>query len=146
MMKDVVRQRILRVNAVFLAAFGVSGLFAMDLPGVCCSAGPVGAIIRSAPDAGIGFVEAHGLAIVIAAWMAFASRRVPERSWHVGAAAAHLLLGVSNVVFWHVFAAGDIAWLGWLVTPPHFVFAVVEIVAAASAHGSAVPRTVGQCA
>jgi hypothetical protein len=49
------------------------------------------------PGGRIGFIEAHGLALIIGVplWQA-----APLRIWHLTAAAVHLLLGTANLVFW----------------------------------------------
>ncbi|OBB84937.1 hypothetical protein A5781_06935 [Mycobacterium sp. 852002-30065_SCH5024008] len=78
----------------------------------------------------IGLVEAHGLAIVIAALFLHASRAIPGGSWHAAATFVHTLLGTANVMFWGIFVTGDVVWLGWLVTPLHFAFALAEAAAA----------------
>lgn len=128
-----IRQRLLRINAIVLGGFGVFGLAVLDIPGACCQVGALGAVIRDAPSSAIGFVEAHGLAIIVAALLFHASRRVPDRSWHVAAAVTHLLLGTANIVFWDIFVVGDVVWLGVLVTIMHFAFATAETVAAVTA-------------
>jgi len=47
--------------------------------------------------AAIGFVEAQGLAVILAALL---WRATPDRAWHVVGGAMVTLLGVSNLVFW----------------------------------------------
>ena len=65
-------------------------------------AGPVAQVVAAARYAAIGFVEAHGLAFIIAVllWNAH-----PVRYAHFTAAAVMMLLGVSNLVFWPLFTA-----------------------------------------
>lgn len=127
-----IRKRLLRVNAMFLGVFGLLGLAVLDIPAACCWLGAAGSIIRAAPQAAVGFIEAHGLAVIIGALFFHASWKVPDRSWHVAAVAIHLLLGTANVVFWDIFVVGNVVWLGWLATTLHFLFASLQTVAALS--------------
>ncbi len=136
-MNSALRQRLLRINALVLGGFGIFGLAVLDIPGACCQVGPLDSVIRDAPSSAIGFVEAHGLAIIVAASLFRASLRMPARYWHVTAAVTHLLLGTANIVFWDIFVLGDVVWLGVMVTVMHFVFTTAETVAAASARGRA---------
>jgi len=129
-MNPKVRQRILRMNAFFLGGFGGFGLGVLDIPAACCTVGAGASVIRNAPYSVIGLIEAHGLAIIMAALFLHASCAIPGRSWHVAAAAVHTLLGIANVTFWDIFVTGDVVWLGWLVTPLHFLFVLAEAAAA----------------
>jgi hypothetical protein len=100
---------------------------------------PVSRIIASAPHAGIGFIEAHGLALIIGVLL---WRAPPVRAWHLTGAAVHVLLGISNLVFWQFFVAADMLWVGYLTTSLHGLFVVLQLLAAraagpgASAHSS----------
>jgi len=123
------RQVILRANAAFLLVASTWGLWA-DLAGAFFAIGPQRAIIGAAPHAAIGFVEAHGLAFIIGVLL---WRAVPLRGWHLTAAAVHVLLGTSNIVFWQIFVAADMLAGGYLTTSLHIVFALLQLGAAASA-------------
>ena len=46
-------------------------------------------------------------------------RAEPARLWHLTAAAVHLLLGTSNLVFWQIFVAADALWGGYVTTSLH---------------------------
>jgi hypothetical protein len=95
----------------------------------------VGRIVAAAPHAGIGFVEAHGLAVILGVLL---WRAAPERSWHLAAAAIHVLLGTANVVFWQIFVAADMLAMGFVTTSLHALFAVLQL--AAVMVSAAVPR------
>lgn len=131
------RRRILRANAIFLTVMSCVGLL-IDIAGIFFSKGPQSSILRSGPDgslpvAGIGFVEAHGLALIlgITLW------RVPSSPpWHLTAAAIHLLLGAANLTFWNIFVESDMLALGYLSTILHGVFMALQLTAAV-ASGSA---------
>jgi hypothetical protein len=85
----------------------------------------------------VGFVEAHGLAVIIGVLL---WRAQPLRSWHLTAAAVHILLGVSNLVFWQIFVAANLLSLGYVSTCFHFLFVVLHLWAAAGAVPSPASR------
>jgi hypothetical protein len=120
---------LLRLNATFLGGVGFFSLFAMDLRGIFWGAGPVAHVVALAPHAGIGFVEAHGLAAILSVlWW----RATPDRGWHLTAVAAEVLLGTSNLVFWQLFVDADVLMLGYITTMLHWIFAALQLRAAAS--------------
>lgn len=121
-----IRRMILRANAIFLLAASAGG-FASDIRGIFLGLGPVARLVADAPHAGIGFIEAHGLAFIlgILLW-----RAEPSRAWHLTAAAIHLLLGISNVVFWQIFSAADMMTVGYVTTALHALFVTLQLSAA----------------
>jgi hypothetical protein len=120
------RQLLLRANALFLIVAALGGLRS-DLMGAWLGRGPVAPILGTAPHAAIGFVEAHGLAVILGVLL---WRALPQRSWHVTAACIHLLLGTSNLVFWQAFVAGDMLAVGHVTTLLHALFLVLQAWAA----------------
>lgn len=120
------RQRILRANGVFLCVLALFGLTVMDIPAACCDTGVGAAALRDAPDAVIGLIEAHGLALILGALYLRAARSTPDRSWHLAAAATHLLLSAANTIFRGFFITGHAEWIGLIITPAHFAFAAAE--------------------
>ena len=128
-MTDSMRRRILRVNALFLVVVGATSLL-LDLRAAFFGVGPQSALLRDAPHAAIGFVEAHGLATIIGVLL---MRAKPSRSWHLTAAAVHVLLGASNLVFWQVFVAADVLLVGYVTTALHWLLVLVQLWAARSA-------------
>jgi hypothetical protein len=70
-------QMILRANALYVGVAGAAGLL-FDIRGILYGAGPQGRILADAPHAGIGFVEAHGLALILGVvlWRAMAGTRL----------------------------------------------------------------------
>lgn len=125
-MTPTLRKLLLRANAIFLMAASVGG-FVTDLRGAFAGTGAMAKVIAAAPHSAIGFVEAHGLAFIIGVllWRADTSR-----SWHVTAAAVHLLLGTANLVFWQIFIAADMLTVGYVTTALHCFFAVLQTFAA----------------
>ena len=113
-----------------------------DVLGIFYAQGPVASVIASAPHAGIGLVEAHGLAFIIGMLL---WRAEPVRAWHLTAAAVHILLGSANLVFWQVFVAGDMLVVGYVTTLLHGLFTVLQLLAATTA-GKTLVRLVRQLA
>jgi len=108
---------ILRGNALWLTIGSVGGLL-MDVLGIFFARGPQSSIVAAAPHAGIGFIEAHGLALIFSVLL---WRAAPLRSWHLTAAAVDVLLGTANLVFWQVFIAGDMLAAGYITTSMHWL-------------------------
>jgi hypothetical protein len=124
-MTTTMRTWILRADATFLALAGGAGLVS-DLNGAFTGRGPVGLVLRGAPEAALGFCEAHGLAVMFGLLFL---RAEPERRFHLAAAAVHLLLGVSNVMFWQLFITGDALSVGYVTTLLHAVFVALQVAA-----------------
>ena len=122
------RQLVLRANALYLGIAATGGLIT-DVRGIFLEHGPVGRVVAAAPHAGIGFVEAHGLALIIGVLL---WRAVPSRAWHLTAAAVHLLLGTANLMFWQIFSAADTLATGYITTLLHWLFVVLQLYAAAT--------------
>ena len=124
-----IRRAILRTNATFLLAASAGG-FASDIRGIFLGLGPVARVVAGAPYAGIGFIEAHGLAFILGILMWWAES---SRAWHVTAAAIHVLLGTANAIFWQFFIAADMLMVGYVTTTLHGLFVVLQISAAIAA-------------
>ena len=120
------RTWLLRANAVFLLAASAGGMIS-DLIGAFLLRGPIGVVVEKVPHAAIGFVEAHGLAFIIGVLL---WRAEPARLWHGTAAAVHVLLGTSNLVFWPLFGFAGMLIVGYVTTVLHGVFATLQLVAA----------------
>jgi hypothetical protein len=125
------RHILLRANGGFLVTAALGGWFQMDFPASISGAGPLGPLIAHERSLGIGFIEAHGLALIIGILL---WRAPTQRSWHFTAAAVHLLLGVSNLVFWQLFLATNTLPMGYITTTFHGLFFGLQ--AFASFHGS----------
>jgi len=124
-MTTTVRQLILRANALYIGVAGFAGVI-FDIRGVLYGLGPQGRALAAAPHAGIGFVEAHGLAVILAVvlW-----RSKPERSAHLTALAIAALLGTANLAFWQTFIAMDALVMGYVTTALHWTFVAVNLAA-----------------
>jgi hypothetical protein len=130
------RKLLLRANALFLGIAAAGGMVS-DLRGAFQGEGPIAVVLGSAPHAAIGFVEAHGLALIFAVLL---WRAPAERAWNLTAAAIHALLGVSNIAFWPLFAASGMLAVGYVTTALHIVFFVLQASAAATAGAAKVVR------
>jgi hypothetical protein len=105
-MSDRARRLLLTADGVFLAfVSGFQVLF--EIAAYYRGAGPYGELFDHSPYI-IGWVEAHGLALLIGVLLLAVARRDLRRFWHVFAAAVHVLLGGANIVFW-----GASARSGW---------------------------------
>ena len=130
-MSSRIRQFILKANAAYLGAFAVVSFFVLDVRAIWFSGGPLVAILRGEPAAGIGFLEAHGLAAIIAFWLWRASRSMtPERAWHFTGAAVSTLLATCNIALWRIFILCDALMLGYVSTSLHVSFAVLQLLGA----------------
>jgi hypothetical protein len=121
-----IRKSLLRANALYLGIAALAGLL-FDVRGILFATGPQGRILGSSPHAGIGFIEAHGLALILSVLL---WRAAPARCWHLTALAIEVLLGTANLVFWQIFVAGNALAVGYITTALHWIFAAVQLVSA----------------
>ena len=95
------RQLVLRVDALLLTVAGVFGLIS-DLQSYASGSGPFGQTFYQNPTV-IGVVEAHGLAILTAGTLWFLATHHTGRFGHWVAVVAHAVMGGSNIVWFEVF-------------------------------------------
>lgn len=135
------RKLVLRANALYLGLASVGAFLTLDIPGIFFGKGPLGALGASAPQAGVGFIEAHGLAFILAlllwkattasGWLTTAS----SRTWHFVGAGIHVLLGSCNLFAWEFFVSTDALAVGYMTTSLHWLFAFLQLLAASGALG-----------
>ena len=131
------RRVVLRANAVYLGVASFGGLVMWDVPAIFFGTGTEARVIGAARYAGLGFLEAHGLALILSVlWW----RAMPSRTWHMTAAFAELLLGTANLVFWEIFTVADVIAVGYASSALHLLFAALNLAAASAP----VPRKVEQ--
>jgi hypothetical protein len=118
---------VLRANAIYLGTAAVVSFFALDLRAIFFRQGPEAFILGPSTMAAIGFVEAHGLALILAILFWHAA---PIRFWHVTAAATCALLGICNLLFWQGFVISDSVAMGTVATSLHLGFATMQIMLA----------------
>jgi hypothetical protein len=128
-MSTIVRTAVLRANALYIGVAGFAGVI-FDIRGVLYGLGPQGRALANAPYAGIGFVEAHGLAVILAVLL---WRARPDRAAHLTAVAIAALLGTANLAFWQAFVAMDALVMGYVTTALHWTFVVLNLVGAVTA-------------
>jgi len=118
------RRVILRFHSLYLGLSAIGGLLFMDFAAVLYGVGPEATVIAPAPSSAIGFIEAHGLALIISTlfWRAPA-----ERAWHIAGAATAGLLGVCNLAFWDIFVAADALRIGYVTTGLHLTVAALQL-------------------
>ena len=109
---------LLRANALYLVSAATIA-FLMNALGV--------------PIAGVGFVDAHELALIAGLLLWSAS---PRPCWHLAAAAVHALFAAANLAHWQTFVAADIVPAGYITTLVHVLFVVLQCLAARAAAGS----------
>lgn len=116
---------LLLVNGLVLSAVAlVSGL--ADLAGHFFGLGPF-AMYQGNLDS-LAFVEAHGLALIVAILLVV-HRNWPTARWHWVGAAMHTLLGGCNLIFWPLFAANNSLTLGVVTTAMHIAFVLLHVTA-----------------
>jgi hypothetical protein len=106
---------LLRANALYLVTASTAA-FLMEAVGVRI--------------AGIGFVDAHELALIAGLLLWSAS---PRPCWHFAAAAVHVLFAAANLAHWQTFVSADIVAMGCVTTFVHAVFAALQVRAARGA-------------
>jgi hypothetical protein len=121
------RRLLLRFNAIFLILASLAAWLRFDFPASFAASGPLAPLIAHQPSLAIGFVEAHGLALIMGVLL---WRATSARSWHLTAAAIHLLLGASNVLFWQIFVATDTLPMGYGATTVHALLFALQSIAA----------------
>jgi hypothetical protein len=121
------RRRLLLANGVFLVVVGgVQVVF--ELAAHYASAGPYGYIFEQSPYT-IGWVEAHGLALIIGVLLFAVAARDGRRFWHMLCAAVHALLGTANLVFWDSFVVFGVVTMGVAATVVHFILVAAHSIA-----------------
>lgn len=119
---------LLAVNGTALSLTGfIQSMF--DLGGYFLNKGPLAASLHGNLDA-IGFLEAHGFAIIVGILLIM-YRNAPDARWHWVASATHTLLAAANLMFWQAFSQYDLVPMGIVATAMHMVFAATQFVAAA---------------
>jgi hypothetical protein len=78
------------------------------------------------PVAGVGFVDAHELALIpgVLLWTA-----TPRPSWQMAAAALHALFAATNLAHWEFFVSADLVAMGSVTTAAHVLFVVLGALA-----------------
>ena len=126
-MSDRARRLLLTADGAFLAVVGAVQIL-FELVGYYRGAGPFGELFDHSPFI-IGWVEAHGLALLIGVLLLAVARTDLSMFWHVFAAAVHVLLGGANIVFFDSFTTFGLVPMGVAATVVHALFVVLHAVA-----------------
>lgn len=118
------RRLVLILDGGFLLVAG-SIQIALEVAGHFWHTGPYATTFGSSPYT-IGFVEAHGLALLISFLLIRAAFGEQTSFWHGFAAVVHLLLGGANLLFWDSFATFGLVNAGRAATVLHFLFIVAQ--------------------
>src|SRR5262245_8421771 len=87
----------LRLDGAFLVLAGGAAMISETI-GHFLGVGPL-AGLKGSPYT-IGGFEAHGLAIIFAVLLIRGAARPDRRLWHGVGLTVHMLLGISNILFW----------------------------------------------
>ena len=117
------RPRLILADSIFLGAMGLFGL-SQDLLSYHVGGGRFGAFLLGDPRA-LGFVEAHGLAALVAAGALILGRERPA-VWNGLLGSAHAFLGGCNLAFFETFVATGDTGFAALVTGAHFGWAALH--------------------
>lgn len=114
------RRGLLVVDGAFLAIVGGIQVI-LELLSYYWGAGPHGAIFDQS-DYTIGWVENHGLALLIGLLFLTVAAQDGRRFWHGFGLAVHLLLATANLTFWSSFVYFDLVPMGIAATSAHVGF------------------------
>ncbi len=123
------RRLLLLIDSSFLIVAGTAQV-AFELLSHYVGAGPYGSIFLDSPHI-LGWVEAHGLAVVIGVLILAVGAWEASRLWQVVAIAVHLLLATANIVFWASFSAFELVGMGLVATVAHFLFIAAHVISMA---------------
>ena len=118
--------RLIIGDGFFLGVMAVFGL-TQDILSYGWGAGRFDAFLFADPRA-IGFVEAHGLAGLIAI-SALICARHNVLFWHVLLGSVHALLGASNLLFFAAFVESGETSFALVITAAHFAFTTFHVLA-----------------
>lgn len=120
---------LLQINGAFLMFMGGAAAVA-DAVGYLVGRGPMAPILFRAPLA-ISSFEAHLLAALLGSVLWSGAAAAERQRYHRLAAAIHIVLGGSNLLFFErAFGAIDARLFGVLITTCHFAFVLAQSLAA----------------
>ena len=118
------RRTVLNFNGGFLTLVGGAQIV-FELLSHFIGIGPWGNIFAHSPYT-IGFVEAHGLALLIGLLLIRVAAPNPQPHWHLFAIGVHLLLGGANLLFWDSFVQFGLVAPAFIATVLHGVFLIAQ--------------------
>lgn len=78
------------------------------------------------PLKSVGLFEAYLLAGFSGGVLIILSGKHYEKEWHLLAAAVHLILFTTNLLFWKAYGLAGIVTIGYVATSAHAVFILIE--------------------
>lgn len=118
------RQSVMLADGAFLTIIGAAQV-TFELVGYYTGRGPLGRVFEDSPYT-IGWVENHGLALVIGTLFLVVAGHDGRRFWHGFGLAVHVLLAGANLMFWSSFDHFDVVPLGVAATAAHVLFVAVQ--------------------
>lgn len=115
---------VMLIDGGFLAVVGAVQV-TLELAGHFFGAGPLAPVFDQSPYS-IGWVEAHGLAVLTGALFLLVGASDRRRYWHAYALAVHVLLGGANLLFWSSFITFGTEPLGIGATVAHVGLAAAQ--------------------
>src|ERR671912_419259 len=120
-------QRILfRINGTFLVVVGAVQVVS-ELLSYYAGAGIYAPVFRSSPYT-IGWVENHGLALLIGLLFLRVAVSDGRQVWSAFAIAVHMLLGTANLMFWGSFVHFNLVAMGIAATVAHALFVAAHTI------------------
>lgn len=115
---------VLRVHGIILLGIGI--LMALQtllgcFKGIGVLSFTKGDLLRS-----VGLFEAYLLAGFCGALFILLSGKCYSKEWHLLAATVHLILGITNLIFWEAYTIAGIVTIGYLSTMAHAFLIIVE--------------------
>lgn len=115
---------ILRVHGLFLVTLGII-MTIQTLMGTYKGLGILRFTLHD-PLKSVGLFEAYLLAAFSGFVLFLHSGKHYRKIWHVLAASVHLILLVTNLLFWEAYSLADIVLVGYVSTSAHAVFILIE--------------------
>lgn len=134
--------RLLQANGAFLVVMGGAASVA-DAVGYFWGRGPMALVTFHAPLA-ISSFESHLLALLLGVVLVTGAHAPDARRIHALAAATHVVLGGSNLLFFErAFGALDMRTFGVVITACHLFFVLAQTLAALPVRRDVATITVG---
>lgn len=115
---------VLRVHGIVLLCMGIL-MTVQTLLGCFKGIGVLsfihGDLLRS-----VGLFEAYLLAGFCGAVFMLLSGKYYSKEWHLLAATVHLILGVTNLIFWRAYSLAGIVVIGYISTTAHISLLLIE--------------------
>jgi hypothetical protein len=121
------KKTILRIDGIFLMVMGTMAAIT-DIIGYYSGNGPFGRIYFQ-NNITIGGFEAHSLAIILGIILFIKSKASDAHFFNKIAVAIHLVLGVSNLVWFDIFFETGSISMGYTSTIAHFTLVLLNIIA-----------------